>query len=98
MSTCISLVLTFLFILLPVRPPPPHLSVYDPADFEHLAVSAELKELFQHISRYTPQTIELDTKLSPFIPEYIPSIGDIDAFLKVLKAWVTVTLKGALLH
>ena len=42
-----------------------------------------MKELFQHISRYTPQTVELDTKLKPFIPEYIPAIGDIDAFLKV---------------
>ncbi len=39
--------------------------------------------MFQYISRYTPQTVELDTKLRPFIPEYIPAIGDIDAFLKV---------------
>ena len=56
---------------------------YDPAEFEHLQVSTDMKELFQHISRYTPQTVELDTKLKPFIPEYIPAIGDIDAFLKV---------------
>ena len=46
-------------------------------------MSSELKELFQHITRYTPQTVELDTKLKPFIPEFIPAIGDIDAFLKV---------------
>ena len=58
-------------------------SAYDPAEFEHLPVSADLKELFHHISRYTPQTVELDTKLKPFVPEYIPAIGDIDAFLKV---------------
>ena len=58
-------------------------SAYDPAEFEHLAVSADLKELFHHISRYTPQIVELDTKLKPFVPEYIPAIGDIDAFLKV---------------
>ena len=25
----------------------------------------------------------LETKLKPFIPEYVPAIGDIDAFLKV---------------
>lgn len=55
---------------------------YDPSEYEHLQVSKELKELFQHIRRYTPQTIELDTKLKPFIPEYIPAVGDIDAFLK----------------
>ena len=56
---------------------------YDPAEFEHLAVSSELKELFQHIERYTPETVVLETKLRPFVPEYIPAIGDIDAFLKV---------------
>ena len=56
---------------------------YDPAEFEHLQVSPEMKELFKHIGRYTPQTVDLDTKLKPFVPEYIPAIGDIDAFLKV---------------
>ena len=56
---------------------------YDPAEFDHLPVAKELKELFQHIRRYTPQNIELDLKLKPFIPEYIPAIGDIDAFIKV---------------
>lgn len=33
--------------------------------------------------RYTPQAIELDHKLKPFIPDYIPAVGDIDAFIKV---------------
>ncbi len=33
--------------------------------------------------RYTPQTIDLETKFKPFIPEYIPAVGDIDAFIKV---------------
>ncbi|CAB1316600.1 unnamed protein product, partial [Coregonus sp. 'balchen'] len=32
---------------------------------------------------YTPQTIELDHKLKPFIPDFIPAVRDIDAFLKV---------------
>ncbi|XP_048471480.1 intraflagellar transport protein 46 homolog isoform X1 [Rhincodon typus] len=56
---------------------------YDPADYEHLPTSNEIKELFQYITRYTPQSIELDHKLKPFIPDFIPSVGDIDAFLKV---------------
>ncbi|CAH8450029.1 unnamed protein product [Schistosoma turkestanicum] len=56
---------------------------YNPADFEHLSVSSEIKEIFEYIQRYTPQTIELETKLKPFIPDYIPAVGDIDAFLKV---------------
>ena len=72
-----------LFSLSLSLPLPPPTSAYDPAEFEHLPVSSELKELFQHITRYTPQTVDLETKLKPFIPEYIPAIGDIDAFLKV---------------
>jgi len=58
---------------------------YDPTEYEHLPVSQEIKELFQHITRYTPQSIELDHKLRPFIPDYIPAVGDIDAFLKVTR-------------
>ncbi|CAL8105093.1 unnamed protein product [Calicophoron daubneyi] len=56
---------------------------YNPADYEHLAVSPEIKELFEYIQRYTPQSIELETHLKPFIPDYIAAVGDIDAFLKV---------------
>lgn len=56
---------------------------YDPADYEHLDVSPELKELFNFISRYTPQNIELEYRLRPYIPDYIPAVGDIDAFIKV---------------
>ena len=33
--------------------------------------------------RYKPQISELDTRLKPFVPDYIPAVGDIDAFLKV---------------
>ncbi|XP_059210345.1 intraflagellar transport protein 46 homolog [Centropristis striata] len=56
---------------------------YDPADYANLPVSTEIKELFQHITRYSPQSIELDHSLKPFIPDFIPAVGDIDAFLKV---------------
>jgi intraflagellar transport protein 46 len=65
--------------------PQPHTGVYDPRDYDHLQVSGELKELFHYVTRYMPQTIELETQLRPFIPEYIPAIGDIDAFLKVTR-------------
>ena len=58
-------------------------SGYDPAAFRDLPVSSEIQDIFKFIERYQPQTIELDFKLKPFIPDYIPSIGDIDAFLKV---------------
>jgi len=52
-------------------------------DYANLKVSTEISELFQYISRYHPHNIELDTKFRPFIPEYIPAVGEVDAFLKV---------------
>lgn len=33
--------------------------------------------------RYTPILTELDTKLKAFIPDYIPAVGEVDAFLKM---------------
>lgn len=57
--------------------------LYNPNDWLHMKVPQDIKELFDYITRYKPQDIELDTKLKPFIPDYIPAVGDIDAFLKV---------------
>ncbi|KAH0623378.1 hypothetical protein JD844_031651, partial [Phrynosoma platyrhinos] len=56
---------------------------YNSADYDYLPVSLEVKELFQYIRRYTSQMNDLEHKLKPFIPDFIPAVGDIDAFLKV---------------
>merc|ERR1719277_1371653 len=56
---------------------------YNPEDYKGMKVSSEVEELFSHITRYKPHTIELDTVLKPFIPEFVPSIGEVDAFLKM---------------
>jgi len=56
---------------------------YDPKEFENLEVAGDIKDLFQYIARYQPHTIELEERLRPFIPDYIPAVGDIDAFIKV---------------
>ena len=56
---------------------------YDPSEYDTLEVGNDVKDLFQHIDRYKPHQIELDTHLKPFIPEFIPAVGDIDAFVKV---------------
>lgn len=58
---------------------------YDPKEFEQISAPPEIKELFQYITKYSPQIIELDYKLHPFIPDYIPAVGDIDAFIKVSR-------------
>ncbi|XP_065214264.1 intraflagellar transport protein 46 homolog [Planococcus citri] len=56
---------------------------YDPKEFEQIPAPSEIKELFQYITKYTPQHIELEYKLNPFMPDFIPAIGDIDAFIKI---------------
>lgn len=57
---------------------------FNPKLYENLEAPSDVKEMFQYMSRYTPQKIEIEYKLQPFIPEFIPAVGDIDAFLKVL--------------
>ena len=44
-----------------------------------------MKELFEYIVRYKPTKVELDTKLKPFIPDYVPAVGEVDACLKMPK-------------
>jgi intraflagellar transport protein 46 len=56
--------------------------MYNPAEYAHLAVNPEIQELFRYITRYKPITVDLDTKLKAFIPDYIPAVGEVDAFLK----------------
>lgn len=57
---------------------------YDPKAYEDVDAPAEIKELMQFISRYTPQRVPIEYKLKVFIPDYIPAVGDIDAFLKII--------------
>ncbi len=54
-------------------------------DYSQLNVGPELKDLFEFIERYKPSEVVLDTRLKPFIPDFIPAVGDIDAFLKVMN-------------
>ncbi|XP_055921613.1 intraflagellar transport protein 46 homolog [Eupeodes corollae] len=54
-----------------------------PSSWDNLSLPQEIKELFPFISKYTPQLIETEYHLQPFIPEYVPAVGDVDAFLRV---------------
>ena len=56
---------------------------YKAKDYASLNVSAEVRDLFQYIERFKPTEMELETTLKCFIPEYIPAIGEMDAFIKV---------------
>uniref|UniRef100_A0A3B3BL25 Intraflagellar transport protein 46 homolog n=1 Tax=Oryzias melastigma TaxID=30732 RepID=A0A3B3BL25_ORYME len=54
---------------------------YDPADYTNLPVSTDIRELFQYITRYTPQSVDLELRLKPFIPDFIPAVGPRSCFL-----------------
>lgn len=56
---------------------------YDPKEFVDLEVSEDIKSLFEHITRFTPQEVELKADLKPFIPDYIAAIGELDKFVKI---------------
>ncbi|KAK8768908.1 hypothetical protein V5799_014627 [Amblyomma americanum] len=88
--------LTCLAVSLPLPPPGAPLGldsdldpdlVLDPdLDLDNdLGLDPELELVLSSFAglAYTPQTVELDQELRPFVPELIPAVGDIDAFLKV---------------
>jgi intraflagellar transport protein 46 len=54
-------------------------------DFLNLDVNSEVKELLNDMRKFTPNRniLILDTKIKPFIPNYVPSIGEVDAFIKI---------------
>ncbi len=56
---------------------------YNTDEYEELPVGPEVHDLFQYIMQYKPEVLQLDTPLKPFIPEFVPAIGDIDEFIKV---------------
>lgn len=63
--------------------PLPQWDGYNPADYLNLKIEPEVKELFAYITAYTAENTELDGFLKPFIPDYIPAIGEVDGFLKI---------------
>ncbi|KAF5273400.1 hypothetical protein FQA39_LY07417 [Lamprigera yunnana] len=64
---------------------------YDYKAYDNLNVSADVKELFQYIVKYVPQKLNLDYKFKPFVPDFIPAVGDIDAFLKIIPPQTTLS-------
>lgn len=56
---------------------------YDPRQFAHLPVSAEIRQLFSLITMHKPPEMKIEPRFRPFIPDYVPAIGEMDPFLKV---------------
>ena len=59
--------------------------LYNAKDYQHLNVTAEVKDLFQYIGRYKAHEVELESAFKPFVPDYVPAVGVMDAFVKVLR-------------
>ncbi|TPX38384.1 hypothetical protein SeMB42_g06773 [Synchytrium endobioticum] len=83
-------------------------SLYDGASTPHSsdpALSGQRNSVIQHrsamqqllayVSSYHPETIELETVLRPFIPEYIAAIPDPDPMLKIPKPGPDSQQQGA---
>lgn len=47
-------------------------------------LSRELSDLFKYVERYVPVEYSLESRFQPFIPEYVPSLGQVDDQIKVL--------------
>jgi intraflagellar transport protein 46 len=56
---------------------------YDPNEYANLKVNSEVKELFGYITRYKPHTVDLETQLKAFVPDFVPAVGEVDGFIKV---------------
>ena len=56
---------------------------YDPGKYANLRVSPDVQELFGYIQRYSPKDVEIPAPLKPFVPDYVPAVGDVDEFIKV---------------
>ncbi|KAJ3274799.1 Intraflagellar transport protein 46 [Terramyces sp. JEL0728] len=48
-------------------------------------IEKEMKTLIDMIGLFHPESVELEPSLCPFLPDYIPCIGDIDPIIKIPK-------------
>ena len=66
-----------------VRDDVPERDVLASAAFASLDVPPEIRALFSHVDAYTPTHTRHATPLKPFVPAFIPAVGNIDEFVKV---------------
>ncbi|XP_050422937.1 intraflagellar transport protein 46 homolog isoform X2 [Adelges cooleyi] len=59
-------------------------------DYDTLQLSQDIKDVFKYITMYYPQKTKIEHKLQPFIPDYLPAVGDADAFIKVIPPDPTI--------
>ncbi|KAI8809769.1 intraflagellar transport complex B protein 46 C terminal-domain-containing protein [Cladochytrium replicatum] len=47
------------------------------------SLQMQIQELFNYVSSYQPEVIDLLPELKTFLPDFIPAIGDIDPMIKI---------------
>lgn len=52
-------------------------------EISQLNLDDEAKEIFNYLVEYAPKDVELEVSLKPFVPDFIPAVGEVDAFLKL---------------
>ncbi|KNE55855.1 hypothetical protein AMAG_01725 [Allomyces macrogynus ATCC 38327] len=57
--------------------------------------NSELEALFAYIDQFKPESVELDPYLKPFLPEYIPAIGDLEAMIKIPPPGIASAVNAA---
>ena len=63
---------------------PTQRTAYDPdEDLLDGAAASEMASLFSLITKFQPEPVELNVHWKPFIPDLVPAIGAIDAFIKI---------------
>lgn len=72
------------------------LSFFDINQFLDLDIDDELKSLVVIMKKFEvdKSIISLDTKIKPFIPNFVPSIGEVDAFIKINRPDIKVEELG----
>lgn len=53
------------------------------AEINNLNLDDEAKDIFKYMAEFSPAEVELEIRLKPFVPDFIPAVGEVDAFLKL---------------
>ncbi len=54
-------------------------------ELEQFNLDDETKEIFKYLKEFEPKEIQIETQIKPFIPDFIPAVGEVDAYLKLPK-------------
>lgn len=63
-------------------------------EINQLNLDDEAREIFNYMLEFAPKDVEVEIKLKPFVPDFIPAVGEVDAFLKLPRPDMLKELLG----